>query len=104
MRRRALVRRMVCGLIAAMAIAATGAASASAAPPANDNRADAQDVAIPSTVDGTTVESTQEPEERGSSCAADAGSVWYRVKPKKGRVIVQLQANGALDATMDVYR
>lgn len=104
MRTRARVRRMVCGLIAAMAITATGAADASAAPPANDNRGDAQDVAIPSTVDGTTVDATQEPEERVSSCVQDAGSVWYRVKPKKGRVIVQLQANGALDAVVDVYR
>jgi hypothetical protein len=104
MRERAVVRRTLCGLIAGVAIMAAMAAEAFAAPPPNDNRADAQDVTIPTTVDGTTVDSTQEQEEQVSQCTPDAGSVWYRVKPKKGRVIVELAANGALDAVVDVYR
>jgi hypothetical protein len=87
-----------------VAITVGGVGTALAAPPPNDNRADAQDVTIPSTVDGTTVDSTREADDPESDCGDDAGSVWYRVKPKKGRVILQLAANGALDALVDVYR
>jgi hypothetical protein len=104
MRKRAVVRAVLCGVMTSSAMIAGGAGDALAAPPPNDNRADAQDVAIPSTVDGTTVDATREEEETGSSCVADEGSVWYRVTPKKGRVILRLQANGDLDAVVDVYR
>jgi hypothetical protein len=104
MRERAVVRAVVCGLMACVAVAVGGVAEAQAAPPPNDNRADAQDVTIPATVDGTTVDSTREEEDPVSECGQDEGSVWYRVQPKKGRVILQLAANGSLDAIVDVYR
>ena len=79
-------------------------AAALAAPPPNDNRADAQQVALPSTTDGTTVEATQEANEP-SGCSSPRGTVWYRVTPDRaGRVIVGLAANGDLDAVVDVYR
>ena len=103
MEKRAHARGVLCGLIACVAMLAIGATSALAAPPANDDRANAQDVTIPSSVDGSTVDSTQEADE-DDSCFSDEGSVWYRVKPKKGRVIAQLAANGDLDATLHVYR
>jgi hypothetical protein len=87
-----------------VAFVAIPAGVASAAPPSNDNRADAQAIgSLPATVDGTTVDSTKE-DEPGSFCGQNAGSVWYRVKPPKGRVVVSISANGDLDAVVDVYR
>lgn len=81
-------------------------AAAQADPPANDNRADAEQIArIPATVDGTTVDSTRADDDPVSFCGSDAGSVWYRVTPgQKRRVVVSLAANGDLDALVDVYR
>src|SRR4051812_34661417 len=103
MRMRAHAHAVLCGLIACLAAVAVGAPAALAAPPSNDDRANAQDVDVPSSTDGTTAEATQE-EDENASCLSDAGSVWYRLKPKKGRVIAQLAANGDLDATVEVYR
>src|SRR4051812_42013934 len=102
MEMRAHARGVLCGLIACLAITAAGGTDAIAAPPPNDDRADAQDVAIPSSVEGSTVEATKDEDE--DSCSVDGGSVWYRAQPKKGRVIAQLAANGDLDATLDVFR
>ncbi|MEA2466187.1 MAG: hypothetical protein QOJ57_313 [Thermoleophilaceae bacterium] len=104
MTRSVLLRRGFWCLIAC-ACAVVFPASAFADPPPNDDRADAQVIgAIPSTTDGTTAESTREDEEPGS-CGQNDGSVWYRVQAqKKGRVIVSLTANGALDALVDIYR
>ncbi|MEA2449064.1 MAG: hypothetical protein QOG63_996 [Thermoleophilaceae bacterium] len=98
------------GLLAAFTIAALTAllpATALAAPPPNDNRANAQVIpSLPATVDGTTVESTREPNEAASSCADDDGTVWYKVTTPSERrgVIVDLSANGQLDAVVDVFR
>ena len=91
-----------------IAVTAAGAGllpqAAIAAPPPNDNRAQAQVVALPSTTDGTTVEATQEPNEP-AGCSGVRGTVWYRVAPDRdGRVIADLTANGDLDAVVDVYR
>lgn len=103
MGKRTTIRRMLVAV--SLALAALPVALALAAPPANDNRADAQDVALPSNTSGTTAESTREEAEQTSFCGQDDGSVWYRVTPKqKGRVIVALSANGDLDAVVDVYR
>ena len=106
MTRSVLSRRSFWCLIACLC-AAIFPASALAAPPPNDNRADAQDVEVPSATDGTTVEATREADEDevASSCGQNDTSVWYRVQPQqKGRVIVSLAANGDLDAIVDVYR
>ena len=56
MRKRAAARGVLCGLIACLMAMVWMASDAAAAPPPNDNRADAQDVTIPATVDGTTVD------------------------------------------------
>jgi hypothetical protein len=98
------------GFLAALAVAAATTllpATALAAPPPNDNRANAQAIpSLPATVDGTTVESTREENEPGSSCAADDGTVWYRIDTPSERrgVTVDLAANGNLDAVVDVFR
>jgi ribosomal protein S27E len=98
-----VVRRVLPGVCIAMLAVP---AAAHAAPPPNDNRGDAQAISrVPATVDGTTVDSTHEDNEPGSACGQADGSVWYRVTPaEKGRVILSMQANGALDAVVDVYR
>ena len=80
------------------------AAVAFAAPPSNDNRADAQQIAIPSTTRGTTAESTLEQAEP-VPCGNNSGSVWYRVTiPAKGTLDIALKADGDLDATLDVFK
>jgi hypothetical protein len=93
-------------LLCLAALAALAApATATAAPPANDNRADAQVLAdLPGAVEGTVVEATLEENEPSSSCTFGESSVWYRVVPgRDGRVILDLQAGGDLDAFVDVY-
>jgi hypothetical protein len=92
-------------LLAALVVAAVLPASALAAPPPNDNRADATAIAaLPSTQNGTTAEATREPVEPRSPCFCDGGSVWYRyVAATDGRLILTLTAAGDLDATLDAY-
>jgi hypothetical protein len=87
------------------AVAAALPAAALAAPPSNDNRANAQVISLPANVDGTTVEATREANETESGCTTEGGTVWYRVNADQaGRVIVGLNANGDLDAVVDVFR
>src|SRR5689334_1963085 len=77
-----------------------------AAPPPNDNRADASALSLPATVRGTTVDSTAEPGEPASGCGSSAGSVWYSLSgPSAARdLVLELDAAGDLDAIVDVYR
>jgi len=91
--------------LAALVIAVLLPASALAAPPPNDDRADATAIAaLPSTQSGTTAEATREPVEPRSPCFCDGGSVWYRyVAATDGRLILTLTAAGDLDATLDAY-
>lgn len=80
------------------------APSALAAPPPNDARAGAQSVQLPASVRGTTVEATLEASELGSACNTTKNSVWYAFTADTGRsMIVALDAEGDLDATIDVY-
>ncbi len=55
---------------------------------------------------GTTVDATAEKTEATSRCTPpESPSVWYRLTASRaGRVIVELQADGDLDATIDVFR
>jgi hypothetical protein len=93
-------------VLATLAVAAVLPASALAAPPPNDDRANATAIAsLPSTQNATTAESTREPVEPRSPCFCDAGSVWYRyVAATDGRLILTLTAAGELDATLDAYQ
>lgn len=75
-----------------------------AAPPSNDNRADAAVLALPADVTGTLVDATLEPGEP-TICGSTVASVWYRfTAPKRGAVIVQLDAAGEMDATVDLFK
>jgi hypothetical protein len=79
-------------------------APALAAPPANDQRAAAQSLALPAGVSGTTRDSTLELDEP-SSCEPLKGSVWYTIQPAAGRqVVARLAASGDLDAVVDVFQ
>ena len=74
--------------------------------PVNDNVAAAQVIkALPATIKGTTVAATVEPGEADSRCASGtSASVWYSVRPATAeRIAIDLEATGALDATVDVY-
>jgi hypothetical protein len=89
--------------LAAVGLPAAGASGAAAAP-ANDQRANAEPLAPPATIRGTTVDATTEPGEP-TSCRGDTtSSVWYQLRPGAARpVVVVLSAAGDLDAAVDVY-
>ena len=90
------------GVLAALCL--TCAAVALAAPPANDDRGSPQAIALGDRVSGTTTEATREQTDPSSSCASGGGNVWYEfVADRDGRVIAALQAEGDLDAVVDVY-
>jgi len=97
------------GTIRLAAIAGTAAVvaviPALAAPPNNDDRANARAVSVPATVNGTTRESTLESNDPGSNCTSAEGTVWYSLDPTtSGRVAIELAARGDLEAVIDVYR
>ena len=90
------------GAIALVALVV--AAVALAAPPPNDDRANPQPVELGDRVRGTTAEATRQDTDPSSSCQSGGGNVWYQFDaPRDGRVIAALQAEGDLDATVDVY-
>ena len=74
------------GKLAVTVLVAFGllAPAAQAAPPGNDDRGSAQALAVPSTVRGTTVDATTEPNEPFSCGGPPANSVWYSIAPSRG--------------------
>src|SRR5262245_19783947 len=80
------------------------APTALAAPPPNDARAAAQVLQLPASVRGTTVEATTEgASEVPASCGLTKNSVWYSFTANTGRsIVIALDAEGDLDATIDV--
>jgi hypothetical protein len=90
--------------LATAAVLLALAAPALAAAPANDARAAATAITPPGSVSGTVTEATLEDNELPSDCGDTDASVWYRfTPPKRGSVVVQLDAGGNLDASVDVY-
>jgi len=113
---RALGVTLALALCAALALAAgafgeTAPESPPSAParvpaPPNDALANAQPVGtLPASLDGTTVGATVEAGERESECGGSTtNSVWYSLRLSHAqRVGLDLQAAGALDATIDVF-
>jgi hypothetical protein len=81
------------------------APSAWAAPPSNDNRANAIKIQPPASVTGTLVEATLEPTNDSSNCAGTDSSVWYHfTAPASGAIVVQFDAAGEMDSTVDLYK
>lgn len=92
-------------VVTALSATLAMAPSAWAAAPSNDNRADATFVQPPQSLTGTLVEATLEPTSDTSFCGNTDGSVWYHfTAPARGAVVVQLDAGGEMDATVDVYK
>src|SRR3954451_2571820 len=90
--------------VAVVTAALALALPAAAAPPANNDRADAQAITLPANVTGTPVEPTREPNEPTVRCDNGAGSVWYSLNSSSDqRVVVDLAAQGKLDASVDVF-
>jgi hypothetical protein len=91
------------GVIVAAVLCAAFAPSALAQAPKNDLRSSPQVLSLPSTVDGTTQGATFGTDDP-TQCATGP-SVWYAVDaPASRELVVRLQANGDLDATVDVFR
>jgi len=80
-------------------------AVALAAPPSNDNRANAVELNLPASVRGATVEASLEDSEPPGTCDTIRNSVWYSVPagPER-RVAVRLAAAGDLDAVVEVFK
>jgi hypothetical protein len=95
----------VVGSVFAVAAFAIAPASALAAPPPNDNRANARPLgSLPATVTGTTAEATHEARDP-SACRSYEESVWYRLETASERAVsIVLDAQGDLDAIVAVYR
>jgi hypothetical protein len=92
------------GLLVVSALTAT-ATAAWAAPPPNDDRGGMVLLQAPATVQGTLAEATLETTNDSSGCANTDGSVWYHfAAPPRGAVVVQLDAAGQMDATVDLFR
>jgi hypothetical protein len=81
------------------------APAAWAAAPSNDNRANAIRVHPPESVTGTLVEATLEATHDYSRCAGTDSSVWYHfTAPDRGQIVLQLDAGGEMDATVDLFK
>jgi hypothetical protein len=83
------------------------AAPAAAAPPANDNRADAQQLpTFPSIAHGTTVEATTERlDPQVSKCGRVEATVWYRIDAAPdGTIVAGVQAAGQFAPVVRLYR
>lgn len=104
-------------IASALAITIMGASSANAAAahprallaaaPAKAGREHPQQIrTLPAELKGTTVGATPEANEPASSCAgATEGAVYYSYRaPASQRIAIELAAEGALEATVDVYR
>jgi hypothetical protein len=92
-------------LAGAFALMLATAPPAQAAPPPNDSRAAAQALgALPADVRGTTVEASLEPDEPPPGCTPMRASVWYGFDATEARsIVVALDAQGDLDAVVDVF-
>jgi hypothetical protein len=83
--------------------AAFFATTAVAAAPSNDGRLSARAATVPQTVSGTTAEATLETGEQSQCESSTKNSVWYQVTGTGKRVAIGLEADGDLDAVVDVY-
>jgi hypothetical protein len=81
--------------------------AARAAPPPNDNRADAQLLpTFPSVAHGTTVDATVERlDPQVSKCGRVDATVWYRIESAPdGTIVASVQASGPLAPVVHIYR
>ncbi len=98
--------RLASALAAIMLVGLFPSFAAGAAPP-NDSRDSAtQLTTLPERIQGTTVGATVDPTDPGSNCATEGGSVWYLLAvgaTAPRQVAIQVDAQGELDASVDVF-
>lgn len=95
---------LVSGLLV-VGVGVVTAPAAWAAAPSNDNRSDAVQVHPPQTLTGTLAEATLEATNDTSQCGGTDASVWYHVTASEvGALVIQLDAAGEMDATVDLYK
>ena len=89
-----------------LVVLCTFPAVAAADPPPNDSRQAPQLIdGLPARISGTTVDATTEPDDPFSSCGGAENSVFYEFRAgADGRIMLRLQADGDLDAAIDVFR
>ncbi|MGZ4176020.1 MAG: hypothetical protein ACXVUX_07385 [Solirubrobacteraceae bacterium] len=107
-RARAIAGAAVLALCAALLTCSAAAHAALLRAPGNDDRDAATNLpSLPVTVSGTTIGATLESTEPDTTCPTSiSASVWYAVTvgaTPPSRIGIKLQANGSLDATVDVY-
>jgi hypothetical protein len=94
-------------ILIASLVALVLSAPALAAPPPNDNRADALSLpTFPATAHGTTVEATTERlDPQVSKCGRVEASVWYRIDAAPdGTIVAAVQAARSLAPVVRIYR
>jgi hypothetical protein len=94
-------------IVVALLVLGVLAPAAQAAPPPNDERANAQPLgSLPASVRGTTVDATNEPGETSACVGPTGGSVWYSLAGAADArsLVLDFDASGDLDAVVDVYR
>jgi len=80
------------------------AQGAVAAPPSNDARALAVPLTLPADTRGTTVEAGLDGDEPAPACGSVRSSVWYAFESgEDGSVVIAIDAEGDLDALVDVF-
>lgn len=90
---------------AALLVPFAAAPPALAAPPPNNDRTNAIRLTLPADRSGTLVDAVPLANDPGSACEASDTAVWYRfTAPSRGAVIIQLDAAGDMDATVDLFR
>ena len=98
---------IVAVLTAILALVTAAVAVAAPAPPSNDSRDSPVILGpLPASASGTTVGATVAPTDPPSSCATEGGSVWYQLSvgaQAPPSLAVQVEANGELDAAVDVF-
>jgi hypothetical protein len=94
-------------LVAVVLLAMSSPVRGATSPPPNDSRSAATNLGtLPATVTGTTTGATVESSEPGSDCGDAGPSVWYRFTTgatPPSRIAVEADANGDLDAVVDVF-
>jgi hypothetical protein len=99
--------RPACALAAILLVGLFPSLATAAAAPPNDSRASAtQLTTLPERIQGTTAGATVDPTDPTSSCASEGGSVWYLLAvgaTAPRQIAIQVEAQGELDAAVDVF-
>jgi len=71
-------------------------------PPANDNFADAEEIALPGSARGDSANATAEPEET-RPCSMERATVWFAATPERSGTLTASTAGSAFDTVLAIY-